>query len=165
MKSFIGCLIFFFSLTAHAEKFADWATYNPIDGFGTAETTNQSGSSFGYLCDLQDGTCTYYLIFSQSCAVGDHINLLISTRVGSGTTKAECMELGKGRILAIFEPEVIQLALETGGEVGFAIALDDGNFMSYRFSSQGAILAIKNLYMAVKNSPKKGQVPASDRTF
>lgn len=142
------------------KKYADWVVNSSIPGIGLAETYNGSQSTFGYLCIHDTGECQHYLISNNTCEEGQVIEILINSMAGSGSLSGECTKLGGKLALALSDADMINRALEGGGNIGFSIPLDSGKFVSSRFSSVGSVLAIKAMMR-----PTAKQNLLEDETF
>lgn len=127
-------------------KSGDWAV-EYSDGLQLASTSNASGNSFGVACTVASNSCVAFVTLSDTnCTKGNSVPMLMNSPVGSSGMKATCTHLdGKPplKLMVLDDFESAVSAIESGGEIGFAFPLRGGKFEVYRFSTAGAVAALR----------------------
>jgi hypothetical protein len=112
-------------------------------GSETAEayTVGDTQSSFGFFCG-QD-TCIFYLNPNLNCQPGTKNPVLVNSASTSTAITMQCALIG-GKYFQILEAfDVMQNAVKAGEFIGFSAAVQDGNFVTLRFSLRGAMQALQ----------------------
>lgn len=131
------------SIAQSAGKYGDW-TVKRAQGVSNASTTNSSGSSIGFLCVGGSEMCGPYLALSVDCEETATYPTMINSPVGAFHATTTCAIIAGRKYHLINEVEIFNQAIESGGEIGFAFPLQNGKFQVARFSTIGAITAIKD---------------------
>lgn len=127
---------------AHATEniaYQNWAV-NIGEEKNEAYTIVDPNTSFGVFCGGDQ--CLFYLHQGFNCTPGTKYSVLMNSSTISTALTMECT-LIRGNLFQILTPfnEVLQ-AIQVGGTIGFAIALQSGAFAVTRFSLQGSKLAV-----------------------
>lgn len=124
-------------------KYGDW-TVTKVQGASNASTKNDSGSSIGWLCIGNNETCGPYISVAVDCTENATYPIMINSSVGAFHSTTSCILLAGGKYHLVNEIDIFSQAVESGGEIGIAFPLQDGKFKVSRFSTVGAIAAIKD---------------------
>lgn len=148
MKKFTAlCMLFACTNWSAAQvdkQIGDWTVRRAnVEGISAASTTNGSGSYLGFMCIDNGETCGPFLLVSVSCEEKGTYPIMINSPVGAFQATTTCATIDNQKYHLINEADIFNQALESGGEVGIAFALKDGKFQVARFSTAGAIPAIK----------------------
>nr|WP_143710579.1 hypothetical protein [Janthinobacterium sp. Marseille] len=147
MKKII-MLLSFFASTAHAQQ-AMWATDYSLSGYQIAKITNSSGAAAGYVCNLSNEVCDAYLATDVTCEENEIYPFMINSPLGSFPMTGKCVTIGTSQVIAMIEQNSAVAAYQSGGEIGFALPMANGDFQVYRFQTVGATAAIE----AVRTRP------------
>lgn len=159
IKNLIG--LFFVSLTmlmqGHAianEKIAFQSWVVELGPETTeAYTANDSNSSLGLFCG--GTTCVFYLNPNLNCQPNTKNAVLMNGSTVSAAIGMQCTLVGN-HYFQILDPfDQVLNAVKSGGNIGFAVALQGGAFSVYRFSLNGALPALQR---ALDEAAKKRQV-------
>lgn len=145
LQRFKLLLVALFLLPAQAisdEQIGDWYFKDSIEGIQIANTVNTSELAAGVLCALTTGTCSAYIATTTGCSEGGLYPMMINSAVGAFLISSKCTEISGDRFLVIQEFPETRAAFESGGEVGFVLPLESGQFRVMRFSTKGATAAI-----------------------
>lgn len=148
------------SIAQNSYKVGDWSVTSAGE-ITVASTTNSSGSVVGYLC--VGSTCGPYLSNSTDCEEKVVSPILINSPVGATHASTTCTTIGVNKYHLINEVSDFNQALEGGGEIGFAFPMQDGKFHVTRFSTAGAVPAIKDVIQ--KATGKKSTKLRADETL
>lgn len=154
-KCLFAVLIFVSGFCHSAERVAyqNWV----VDiGDNTVETftANDAGSSLGMYC--ASDKCLFYLHQPLNCQPGAKYSVLLNSAAISTAVTIQCTQVG-GNLFQILDPfNAMFNAVQSGGVIGFAIALQSGAFAVTTFNLNGATDAIKRVLIEAKsmNSPK-----------
>lgn len=134
-------------MPTHARQVGDWDLDFSIEGIQIAKVVNASGTALGILCTLGVDKCVAYLALSDmTCSPGKSFPMMMNIATGATNLSARCEKLEVQRVvhmLVLDEFSAFTSAVESGGEIGFAVPLDDGKFQVMRFSSRGAVAAVR----------------------
>lgn len=126
----------------------DWLVNKKISGVQIANVSTESGqATAGILCFVSTNSCIAYLHTGNKCEIGATIPMMINSPVGAFHITTECKDMPgtpSGFINVVNEFGNAKEAFESGGEVGFVIPLKSGEFRALRFSTKGAVAAIRN---------------------
>lgn len=139
---------------AHAQT--TWRNDFSIDGLQIANITNGQGSAAGVLCNLQANTCNAYISLNASCEDGVTTPMMINSPLGTFPVIATCVTIGGSQFSIIAEFDSAVSAFQSGGEIGFAIPLKNGQFQVVRFSTAGATAAINAARQMPLTTPARG---------
>lgn len=144
----ILCALFTASAGAQQNrKTGDWSVQHLDGGIQLAGTENASGNAFGVMCVASANACYAFVTLSDTkCTQGNSVPMLMNSPVGSKGMQATCTIIDSTpplhlMILDDFDGAVG--AIESGGEIGLAFPLKSGKFEVYRFSTAGAVAAVR----------------------
>lgn len=144
MKLIITLLIALILPTvSFAQKIGSWQVVLETPGMQIAKTTNDSNSVAGVICFASDKSCNAYINADVGCEENAKYPLMINAKTGANSVVATCITLDKTQFLVINELNVAVAAFESGGEVGFAVPMQNGKFRVVRFDCVGATAAIR----------------------
>jgi hypothetical protein len=128
-----------------------------------AYTANDSGSSLGLFCG--GSTCVFYLNPNLNCQPNSKNAVLMNSATQSASIAMQCTLVGKHYFQMLDPFEQVFSAVKSGGHIGFAVALQGGAFSVYRFSLNGALLALQRALdeSAKKSKPIKSQNQAGSK--
>jgi hypothetical protein len=158
IKKLIG--LFFVSLTmlmqGHAIANENIAFQSWVVELGPetteAYTANDSNSSLGLFCG--GTTCVFYLNPNLNCQPNTKNAVLMNGSTVSAAIGMQCTLVGN-HYFQILDPfDQVLSAVKSGGNIGFAVALQGGAFSVYRFSLNGALPALQR---ALDEAAKKRQ--------
>lgn len=147
MKRVLVAAMIFISLSASAQqerKYGDWSTDHSVQGFQIASTSNSSGSTTGIICNLENEACDAFIAMGIGCENEAKYPLMLNSPIGATYASSKCLHIGKMQILVVAEFGSMVNAFEGGGEIGFAVPMQSGQFRVSRFSTTGATPAIKD---------------------
>ncbi|MFC3469167.1 hypothetical protein ACFOHT_04745 [Massilia oculi] len=153
MKFFILAALLGISMQANAnEKIGAWEVI--IDGgdIQIAKTTNRNGEVAGVLCFASTNSCSAYFSWSLTCDENGKFPVLINSAAGANYTDATCATVAGNRLMFLDDLNMSVLGFEGGGEIGFAVPLQNGQFSVSRFDCSGATAAIRK----ARTPPAKG---------
>lgn len=134
------------------DTYGDW-TFRPFDGYAISSTLNASGSKLGVLCG---STCVVFVNTARACKQGDSYPSLVNSSTGAMHIWLKCTIIDKLNLLSTPAEGLLMDAIESGGEIGFALPLSGGQFNVSRFSLNGAIPAIKRAVQHTKAQSDQG---------
>ena len=149
MRFFIRVvLILTFTLSAayatQEQTVGDWII-SPGNGLYEAYTANESGSTLGVICTVDD--CSFYLRAGTSCEKDASYTTLINSDSGAAVYDLKCTPLTiNGQleyVMLIGDLKSFGNVLLNSSTVGFAMPLQSGQFKVSRFSLSGFPNAIK----------------------
>lgn len=129
-------------LQVFSQSFAKWRNDNSITGLQIAKITNSTSSTTGVLCYLKSETCSAYLVVDAICEEDVTVPLMVNSKIGALPISAKCTKFGESHYLVINEFDSIIQAFQGGGEIGFAMPMESGQFKVVRFNTIGATEAI-----------------------
>lgn len=155
MKKFaIGLSVFFSAATAYGAN-ESWSL-QLIEGFQIARVLNDADLATGIICSVENQSCRAYVTMPASCEVDADYPMMINSPVGALPISTTCFEVGGKKLYVIDQFDNSIAAFESGGEIGFAMPLENGKFTVARFSTRGASAAIKQ----ARTYPRKPASPA-----
>ena len=132
------------SVTAQDYKSGDWAVVKSVPDLQIAKVISGENTT-GVVCYLSRQVCEAYVVLSSDCDNGAKYPLLLNTPIGAFPSLATCRHLSPTmKIFVIDEFDQMIPAFESGGEVGFATPMKNGQFRVTRFSTTGATAALKD---------------------
>jgi hypothetical protein len=161
MKTILAAMLIAAALPAAAQKekkFGDWITDYSLKGFQIASTSNPSGSTTGIICNLEKEGCDAFIVMGLDCDNGEAYPMMLSTAVGAASLSSKCLHIGKMQILVIDEFSAMVGAFESGSEIGFALPMKGGQFRVSRFSTAGAVPALKEARTPPPSKNKKSKL-------
>lgn len=153
--TFLAAASLLTTTAAHSQSKNKWSFDNSIPGVHIANTTNAAKAVVGIYCTIALDGCEAYLAPNLGCEEGVNTPMMVNSPVGALAVTGKCTKLGTTRILVIDEFDDIISAFESGGEIGFAMPMDGGQFTVVRFSTAGATQAIK----AARTRPAASEAP------
>ncbi|HQR21067.1 MAG TPA: hypothetical protein PLZ79_09020 [Burkholderiales bacterium] len=130
-----------------ARKSGDWSVDYIDGGIQMAGTENASGNAFGVICLTTASGCFSFISLSDTtCTKGNTVPLLMNSAVGAKSMQATCTIIDAKppmHLMFLDDFEGAISAIESGGEVAFAFPLKSGKFEVYRFSTKGAVSAVR----------------------
>lgn len=133
----------------------NWNVNTSLNGLHIAATSNEAGSVAGILCGIEAQKCEAYIsIDSSGCEIGQAYPMMLNSSIGSFSITTKCMAIGTARFQFANEFSSMRQAFESGGEIGFALPLKNGQFNVISFSTAGATAAIKEA-MTLPDAPQK----------
>lgn len=159
MRVFISLLLMASHLAMAGERVAyqNWVTEFNGKTY-EAYTLADANASLGVYCSNEQ--CLFYLRQSLSCLPGAKYSVLMNSSSISAALTMECTLIG-GHLFQILSPfDAVLRASQSGEGIGFAVALQSGEFAVTRFSLLGAKTAIdKALTEAANSKPKVQKTP------
>lgn len=150
MKRLINNLLVSFALLLsgsaagqQAITYGHWVMDNSVTGFQIAKTINENAAATGVFCSLETQSCDAYITLDVGCEDGEPYPMMINSSLGAYSLTTKCMHIGKLKFFVASEFESMIQAFESGGEIGFAMPMQNGQFKVVRFSTVGATPAIK----------------------
>ena len=138
-----------------ATPIGDWNVNTSLNGLHIAATSNEAGSVTGILCGIETQKCEAYIsVDSSGCEIGQVYPMMLNSSIGSFAITTKCMGIGPARFQLANEFSAMRKAFESGGEIGFALPLKNGQFNVISFSTAGATAAIKEA-MTLPDEPPK----------
>lgn len=157
MRATIMFLLFATPFIAHSQAVGDWRVDRGTE-MQVANTMNESKAITGVVCFTQSKSCNGYVIFPFSCEIGGRYPMMINSATGSLQITTTCVDLGGTKVNIIEEFEALKTAFESGGEIGFAVPMGNGRFNVVRFSTIGAVPAIKAAMTFQSSTTGKGKI-------
>lgn len=118
-----------------------------------AHTANVNKTTFGVFCSGDQ--CLFYLHQNFQCTPGTKYSVLMSSQTVANALSMECTQIG-GNLFQILDPfKTILRAVQGGGTIGFALALQSGDFAVTRFSLAGAKQAIDRALLEATKTKEK----------
>lgn len=152
-----------FFLLICAESFAqgtvykDWRIdYDSNVGILVSETINENGSSFGQMCVISDGSCSYVLKGDTPCRNGETYGALINSTSSAFHTLIKCIAYSGVYYYEFQSFEDINNSVMKDAKIGIVYPLEGGNFKVYRFSLIGAKQATDAMRNAAERAFKEG---------
>jgi hypothetical protein len=142
VKYVIAVTLLFAFQGVNAGDRQDYGNWSTNIGGQTAEayTANESNSSFGLFCAADQ--CLFYLHQARKCESGSRYSVLLNSARISTALTMQCTRVG-GNLFQILDPfDAVLKATQSGDSIGFAVALQSGDFAVTRFSLNGVKKAI-----------------------
>jgi hypothetical protein len=153
-------LAYTLALHAHAQQIkhiGDWAVNFSIADMRIASTTNSAGATAGVACFVKRSECQAYIAPNFTCAQNAMVPMMINSAVGAYPLITRCEHIDELHLLVIDEFDSAIEAFQSGGEIGFALPMQSGEFRVLRFSTIGATLAVKEVRTLPPPAPKKAR--------
>lgn len=134
--------------------YGDWQAEDLGDDT-EAYTRNESGSVFGLLCGRE---CVFFVNLARKCEQDHDYPAMINSDAGAYPVELKCIVLDEDYILTFPATNEHADILEAGGTIGFALALEGGDFGVSRFSLKGGLDAASAITRAAegKTGGRKG---------
>jgi hypothetical protein len=148
IKYYITTLIFslFITNAFSADLIGNWVVDKSIEGIQLANTSNDSSSTTGVICFLSSKNCSSYIYLGNSCEVGENYPMMVNSAVGALHISTTCVKINQElNVYEISDFTTMNLAYESGGEIGFAVPMASGQFRVVRFSTIGAVSTIRQV--------------------
>lgn len=136
-----------------SETYGSWS-FTPLKDYAISSTTNASGSAMGVICGK---SCSVFVNVMTSCKSGDVYPVLVNSSAGAVSLTLKCHVVDEYYLLATNAEGDVLDAIESGGEVGFAVPLASGKFSVSRFSLGGAMPSIRRAAEYVKSQIDNGR--------
>lgn len=128
---------------ADSKRYGAWTVDTSIPGFQIATTTDDADSAAGVICNREVNGCEAYVAPDIRCTNGADYPLMLNSSLGAFAMTSKCMHIGDFHVLITDSFDNMINAFESGGEIGVAIPMANGEFRVARFSTVGAVAAIK----------------------
>jgi hypothetical protein len=142
---------------------AGWDTTPQTGPYAYAVTINESRHALGVTCMLDGTNCEWRLILQLPCRVGAQHNLLSNAPHGTRSLRLRCLEQkGQDFVRAFVNPAEAMDAIVGGastvpvGVIGFALALESGEFLVIRFQYDGMMNALTDVNNRLAQPSSKG---------
>lgn len=156
MKLLIFIFISMASINSSAQSSDRWRNDNTIAGVQIAKVTNSTRSTVGVICSVDVDSCDAYLAIDVTCEQEVVTPMMINSKIGAFPVTTKCTKMGESQLLLITEFDRVIQAFQGGGDVGFAMPMESGQFKVVRFGSTGATAAIKSArQLPAKQSPRR----------
>jgi hypothetical protein len=145
------------ALSAHAQTFGAWRVYSSAaEGLAMAISTNDSGQGLFKACG--ETSCFWVVTFNATCEDGNSYPAMMTSGAGSMSLDLTCKPTAQipGRLI-MSNPDAVDAAVRSGGIVGLAVPMKNGDFRVSRYRVSGWDGAEKQL---IENARK---LPASTR--
>lgn len=140
---------------AQAEiKFGDW-TVVVDDSYVVAAVKNESEYAFGLLCNQE--TCVGFVNPQMSCNDNATIPMMVNGGGGAANLDVKCFiykSKSGPRYLMTFDDALVIDALKEGDSIAFAFPGSKSNIKVARFSTTGAMKALKAALTATQRKGK-----------
>jgi len=126
-------------------------------------TSSDAAGTFGMFCTGEK--CVFYLHHSITCQPNARYSVLLNSQSVSTAISMKCTLVGKDLFWILSPFDALLKAVQVGDQIGFAVALQSGEFAVSKYSLSGAKKAINDsLVMAAKKKiiPKVTPNPPSD---
>jgi len=152
MKKILSILWIFLMGSVHAGErvaYQNWVV-DIAGNTSEAYTANESGASLGMYCAADK--CLFYLHQPLQCQPGRSYSVLLNSALISSAVSIQCTQVGNN-LFEILDPfNIIFNAVQSGGVIGFAVALQSGAFAVTTFNLAGANDAIRRALIEAKSS-------------
>lgn len=171
MKALVWISLMLGHCALMAQTYDDWVVSKDSTGVPYMATTNDSNGAFGKWCDGETEKCFWLMAISTRCELNAEFPALITTPLGSVTTKLICggpKLIGKTTYYRLFIDDfdlMTRITLEGNGRMGIAIATEDGNFRVSRFSLSGGAAASARMNQAEAEFLRTKQRTTRDRVL
>ena len=124
--------------------FGQWRVATTTGGhYAYAASVNRRGELFGEFCDYQSASCRWLLAVHTPCQFGDVYPVLANSAAGANPIAIFCVgAIGEHTFgLALMNGKKLQASIANARAVGFAVPLQNGQFVFSRFALQGRVQA------------------------
>lgn len=110
-----------------------------------AATANASGRILGQYCYFDDGNCVYTVSFGITCEEGEKFPVLVNSNTGVLNVDIICghQMTSTENAFYITPFDAIDQTVRNASNIGFALAMESGQFKVIRFSLAGSTYAIE----------------------
>jgi hypothetical protein len=159
-RNFIVVLLFATMLasTSSYAQTSSWIFKDIGNGNRIAQSVNSDLSRAGVYCDVNQG-CQSFISMNSPCDTGATIPLMANSSKGAYIFTATCNFVAGNQYLIIEQFDDAIGIFESGSEIGFAAPMKDGKFIVTRFSTLGAVSAIKKARAAPTTQTTTKTVP------
>lgn len=156
MKYFLALILSLVCVLASAaERVGNWEVIVDGSDVQIAKVTNSSSAVAGVICFVSTNSCSAYISAGISCEADAKYPLMLNSPTGANFSNSTCVMIGNSPMLSIDDFSSAVAAFESGGEVGFAVPMQSGQFRVIRFDCAGATAAIRQ----ARNIPQKSPAP------
>ncbi len=140
-----------------AKNFGTWTVQNDSADIVYASTVNDSGREFGQACDINEGSCFWFLGVNIKCTENHSHPVLVTSDAGVVALEVRCYgQHGTSDYTFTFTDfDRVNTLVRQSKQVGIAIAMDDGDFIVVRFDLRGAVDAISAMREAATKQSKR----------
>lgn len=166
MKRLFGCVSVLSALVsvlvvAQTRTFGSWFIETTSRDGLYAATMNDSGALLGQFCFPGAGSCVWLIGMSTRCEAGAKYPILANSDVGAQYLELYCdgeLENGLHRY-AFTDYAAVDGLVKGGNRIGFAIPLQQDQFIVVRFLLNGAKVAISAMRDAAERNtlPNRGE--------
>lgn len=166
--AFVLAVLCLSALCATSEA-QEWAQGASGDGnLLYAATIDEAGPLLGQYCYLDTGSCLYVLSMGTTCSPEAEYPALVNSDVGSVHVSLLCSEkYNDENILFVDSFDDIDRIVRSANQVGFAVAMENGDLNVVRFSLRGAAWTIDLMRdraaKIMKGNPRNRSRPAEER--
>ncbi|MRI35503.1 hypothetical protein EOPP23_21320 [Endozoicomonas sp. OPT23] len=153
MKYFSILALLVFSIASNAEviKSEKWNWDLSHKDYAYAATINDTNRILGQYCYYADSTCYYLVSLGITCETGDEYPSLINTDSTATTINLICGHKYNNENVFFIKPfDQIDKIVKKSNKVGFAVAMENGEFKVVRFSLNGSSKAIENMLLGAE---------------
>jgi hypothetical protein len=131
---------------------AGWDTTPQTGPYAYAVTINESRHALGVTCTLDGTNCEWRLILQIPCRVGSEYIVLTNAPHGTRALRVRCLEQKGEDFVRAFTNAAEAMDIIVGskstapvGIIGFALALESGQFLVVRFPYDGMMGALSDV--------------------
>lgn len=159
MKIFAVLVLMMLSAAGNAQTYQDWHVVANDGDTVTASTINASGGRLMKSCYVSTQNCMWGMSVGPSCNDGASYVVLVNAKSGVRSIETTCMGAKKANQYMVFNDFAAMEEISNNDEmIGFAVAMESGQFQVVRFSllgSEAATAATEAIVMsAAKDSTR-----------
>ncbi len=160
-----------YSASVHAEVQGnkDWIWDLSGDEYAYAATVNTDGRVLGQYCYFDDNSCYYLVSLGTTCETGSEYPSILNSDAGVEPVQLICgHKNSKGNVFYIKPFDKVDGLIKEAKAVGFAIAMNSGEFKVVRYSLSGSTYAIEMMRAGaerIKNSKPKIKTGAKSEQY
>lgn len=155
MKKLLLLLSLLIAHTTYADtKYGDWTVFVD-DSYVVASVKNESESAFGFMCNQEN--CVGFVNPQMTCNDNATIPMLVNGGGGAANLAVKCFiykSKNGSRYLMTFDDGLVIDALKEGDSIAFAFPGSKSNIKVARFSTSGALAALKAALAATQRKGK-----------
>lgn len=161
---FVGVWLLLLPRMASAEQISqDWV-WSVEQDYAFAATNNEQKRIFGQFCYYKTGLCAYIVDLGITCKKSDVFPSLVNTDAGARKFDLICgRRLHDSNALIIKPFRSIDSLVTHNKNIGFAVALRNGQFKVVHFSLLGSKQAIKMMRSYAKQNAKPPMSDSDER--
>ncbi|GAA5317318.1 MAG: hypothetical protein AseanaTS_25230 [Candidatus Pelagadaptatus aseana] len=134
----------------------DWAWDLSGSDYAYAATHNAEGRVLGQYCYFNEGACFYQVSLGVTCNKGAQYPSILNSSSGAAEVRLVCSHRQNGDNVFVVAPfEGVDKLVKEASDLGFAVAMEQGQFKVIRFSLSGsehAITAMRDAAKALDNA-------------